>query len=57
MLTANAMEEHVQASLAAGADEHLSKPIRPQALIEAIGRQIFAGEAATLIPLGASSAA
>jgi signal transduction histidine kinase/ActR/RegA family two-component response regulator len=36
MLTANALDEHVKASLDAGADEHLSKPIRPDALIEAI---------------------
>jgi signal transduction histidine kinase/CheY-like chemotaxis protein len=36
MLTANALDEHVRASLEAGADAHLSKPIRPDALIEAI---------------------
>jgi signal transduction histidine kinase/ActR/RegA family two-component response regulator len=42
MLTANAMDEHVRASLAAGADEHLSKPIRPHALIHAIGRRVLA---------------
>ncbi|MDZ4370187.1 MAG: ATP-binding protein, partial [Phenylobacterium sp.] len=36
MLTANALDEHVRASLDAGADRHLSKPIRPDALIEAI---------------------
>ncbi len=35
-LTANAMSEHVEASRAAGADRHLSKPIRPHALIAAI---------------------
>jgi len=36
MLTANALDEHVKASLDAGADQHLSKPIRADALIEAI---------------------
>ncbi|MFC3067690.1 ATP-binding protein [Phenylobacterium soli] len=36
MLTANALDEHVKASLEAGADAHLSKPIRAMALIEAI---------------------
>jgi CheY-like chemotaxis protein len=36
MLTANALDEHVRASLEAGADLHLSKPIRADALIEAI---------------------
>jgi signal transduction histidine kinase/ActR/RegA family two-component response regulator len=36
MLTANALDEHVRASLEAGADAHLSKPIRALTLIEAI---------------------
>ncbi|MFZ5720452.1 MAG: ATP-binding protein [Pseudomonadota bacterium] len=36
MLTANALDEHVRASLEAGADAHLAKPIRADALIEAI---------------------
>ncbi len=36
MLTANALDEHVKASLAAGADRHLSKPIRPMELLETI---------------------
>ncbi|WP_293898297.1 ATP-binding protein [Phenylobacterium sp.] len=36
MLTANAMDEHVRAGQEAGADAHLSKPIRADALIEAI---------------------
>ena len=35
-LTANAMPEHVEASQRAGADHHLSKPIRPDALIGVI---------------------
>ena len=36
MLTANALDEHVKASLAAGADRHLAKPIRPAELLETI---------------------
>ncbi len=44
MLTANAMDEHVRASLAAGADEHLSKPIRAASLFDAMARML-AGEA------------
>jgi len=36
MLTANALDEHIRASHEAGADAHLSKPIRADALIEAI---------------------
>jgi CheY-like chemotaxis protein len=43
MLTANAMREHQEASLAAGADLHLSKPIEAQRLYSALVR---AGEAA-----------
>lgn len=35
-LTANAMDDDVRRSLAAGSDLHLSKPIRPAALIEAV---------------------
>ena len=36
MLTANALDEHIRAGQDAGADAHLSKPVRAQALIEAI---------------------
>jgi signal transduction histidine kinase/ActR/RegA family two-component response regulator len=36
MLTANALDEHIRAGQEAGADAHLSKPIRAMALIEAI---------------------
>jgi len=36
MLTANALDEHVNASLAAGADRHLSKPVRAAELIDTI---------------------
>ena len=34
MVTANAMPEHVQSSLAAGADRHLSKPIAADRLLQ-----------------------
>jgi CheY-like chemotaxis protein len=44
MLTANALDEHVKASLDAGADLHLSKPIRADALIEAILHAMSARE-------------
>ncbi|ADL02508.1 hybrid sensor histidine kinase/response regulator [Brevundimonas subvibrioides] len=37
-LTANAMPDDVERSLAAGADLHLPKPIRPAQLLEAINR-------------------
>jgi CheY-like chemotaxis protein/anti-sigma regulatory factor (Ser/Thr protein kinase) len=42
MLTANALDEHIRAGQEAGADAHLSKPIRAQALIEAIIRAMSA---------------
>jgi signal transduction histidine kinase/ActR/RegA family two-component response regulator len=45
MLTANALDEHVRASLEAGADAHLSKPIRAMALIEAIMMAMAGGAA------------
>ena len=45
MLTANALDEHVRASSEAGADLHLSKPIRAAALIEAIVDAIGTAEA------------
>lgn len=38
MLTANAMEEHVAAAEAAGADLHLAKPLHPAQLLEALAR-------------------
>ena len=40
MLTANALDEHVRASRDAGADQHLSKPIRATALLSAIAEAI-----------------
>jgi signal transduction histidine kinase/CheY-like chemotaxis protein len=41
MLTANAMDEHVAASLAAGADLHISKPVRAAELLGAISAMAF----------------
>ncbi|WP_374347042.1 response regulator [Phenylobacterium sp.] len=38
MVTANVMSEHVAAALEAGADRHLSKPVSPDALAEAISQ-------------------
>ncbi|RYF92378.1 MAG: response regulator, partial [Caulobacteraceae bacterium] len=40
MLTANALDEHVQASLAAGADAHLSKPVRADKLLAAVAQAL-----------------
>ena len=45
MLTANALDEHIKASFEAGADMHLSKPIRPDTLIEAIMHAMAGGAA------------
>ena len=36
MLTANALPEHVQQSLEAGADRHLAKPIRAGELLQVV---------------------
>src|SRR5262249_13048034 len=38
MRPANALDDHVRASRAAGADEHLPKPIRAASLFEAMAR-------------------
>jgi signal transduction histidine kinase/ActR/RegA family two-component response regulator len=43
VLTANAMPEHVGASLAAGADGHLSKPIQAGALLQRVGEMAQMG--------------
>ena len=40
MLTANALDEHVRASLEAGADAHLSKPVRADALMHAVAEAV-----------------
>jgi CheY-like chemotaxis protein len=42
MLTANALPEHVEASLASGADYHLGKPFTPEALFRAIDQALSA---------------
>jgi hypothetical protein len=36
MLTANAMDEHVAAAHAAGADLHVAKPLNPGLLVQAL---------------------
>ncbi len=50
MLTANAMPEHIEASLAAGADHHLGKPITPEGLFGAIDRSSAVTTAPALEP-------
>ncbi len=52
MLTANAMEEHVSAAKAAGADLHLAKPVRPAQLLEALARARTARGAAAVSVAG-----
>ncbi|HEY3812735.1 MAG TPA: ATP-binding protein [Caulobacteraceae bacterium] len=42
MLTANALDEHVHASREAGADRHVSKPLRPDTLLAALSQEILA---------------
>ncbi len=42
MLTANALDEHVHASREAGADRHVSKPLRPDSLLMALSQEIAA---------------
>jgi len=46
MLTANALDEHVRASREAGADEHLSKPIRAANLFETMAHVLAQSELA-----------
>ena len=41
-VTANAMAADREASMKAGADDHLSKPVRPAALIEALSKRLVA---------------
>ena len=40
MLTANAMDEHVEAAHAAGADLHIAKPLRPAQLVAALAAAV-----------------
>jgi PAS domain S-box-containing protein len=51
VLTANAMPEHVSASLEAGADGHLSKPILADALLERVAEAAASRPAAGFHPL------
>jgi PAS domain S-box-containing protein len=46
MLTANALPEHVSASLQAGCDDHIAKPIKPEALLKGIADLLGAAEEA-----------
>jgi CheY-like chemotaxis protein len=46
MLTANALPEHVAASLAAGADRHLEKPVTLAGLLDALNDVLDAADAA-----------
>jgi CheY-like chemotaxis protein len=50
MLTANAMDEHRRASFDAGADRHLSKPLRAAELLDAIAEVMEPGFAPALTP-------
>jgi len=43
-VTANAMAADREASMTAGADDHLSKPVRPAALIEALSKLLMAAD-------------
>jgi CheY-like chemotaxis protein len=36
ILSANAMAEHIEQSIAAGSDTHISKPITPESLIQGL---------------------
>jgi len=38
ILSANAMPEHIAAAIEAGADDHISKPIRPADLVKLVSR-------------------
>ncbi|HLI65833.1 MAG TPA: ATP-binding protein [Caulobacteraceae bacterium] len=46
VLSANVMREHVEASAAAGADDHIGKPVRAETLISAVVRAVSAAEEA-----------
>ncbi len=43
MLTANAMDEHLRAGVAAGADQHIAKPITPDSLLAGIEAALAVG--------------
>ena len=48
-LTANAMPEHQEASRQAGADEHVSKPVSAQVLLDVVARQALSGAAEEML--------
>jgi signal transduction histidine kinase/ActR/RegA family two-component response regulator len=52
MLTANALPEHRAQAAAAGADDHIAKPITPEGLIGGILRCLQAGPAPALARVG-----
>src|SRR5207253_8453809 len=45
-VSANAMSEHISASRAAGADQHIAKPVVPDALLQAMADKIDEAAAA-----------
>jgi PAS domain S-box-containing protein len=56
MLSANAGEEHVAAGRAAGADLHVSKPVTPEALVEALEAALALRDAVADLPVSAAVA-
>ena len=52
MLTANALDEHRRASHDAGADHHLTKPVRALELLSVIGEVVSAADAQAEIAIG-----
>ena len=55
VVSANALPEHVAASLAAGADGHLSKPITAARLMTAVSKAVQAANEASSAPRPASA--
>ena len=55
VLTANAMPDHIQTSLAAGADAHVAKPVTPKGLFDAIDRVTTAGKSLSAGPAARSA--
>jgi PAS domain S-box-containing protein len=47
MLSANAMRQHCEDALAAGADFHLAKPVTPDSLLAAVARALTSSRAAS----------
>ena len=41
ILSANALPEHIAGALAAGADRHVAKPVRPDVLIDLVHELVF----------------